>query len=577
MPRKKEVGKIKDLLPLIVILGLTVFTISYFQRNPVKPPYIEKVDDWQYTPTSDGIGNYSPLGIHQKITGVAAPESDLGFAAGGAKDINNFRDNIENNYLPIPTDLPYEGLFYDYYFDTGQAKQCNELFCPSYSKAVTRDPLSAETEYYMTVGLNSNLKKEDFERKKLNLILVLDVSGSMSSGFSEYYYDRFGNKHRVEEPSGKSKMEAASESLAALTEHLEEGDRLGIVLFNNQAYKAKPMRLVEETDMSAIRNHILEIEAGGGTNMAAGMDMATQMLQEYKNADKSKYENRIIFMTDMMPNIGVRSESGLLGKMKDNADDGIYTSFVGIGVDFNTELVEAITKVDGTNYFSVHSSKQFSERMDDDFEYMVTPLVFDLTLELDSDSYRIKKVYGSTAADEATGEIMKVNTLFPSRKQDGETKGGIVLLQLEKIGDDSDLDLTVTYETREGEVRTSSSSVEFEIRESEYFENLGIRKAVLLTRYADLMKNWIIYERSQIPDSDVPIDAVRTAEMEGIEPPWIFPGLGRWERQSKPLTISELYIEKIQLFKEHFEQEMDTIDDNTLEQEVDIMEKLAGY
>ena len=54
---------------------------------------------------------------------------------GGAKDINNFRENIKQDYLPLPTDVTYEGLFYDYYFDTGAAQECKKLFCPSYSYA----------------------------------------------------------------------------------------------------------------------------------------------------------------------------------------------------------------------------------------------------------------------------------------------------------------------------------------------------------------------------------------------------------------------------------------------------------
>ncbi|CAF4793192.1 unnamed protein product, partial [Rotaria sp. Silwood1] len=42
----------------------------------------------------------------------------LGFAVGGAKDVNNFRENIQNNYIPVVTDISYEGLFNDYFFDT---------------------------------------------------------------------------------------------------------------------------------------------------------------------------------------------------------------------------------------------------------------------------------------------------------------------------------------------------------------------------------------------------------------------------------------------------------------------------
>ena len=63
---------------------------------------------------------------------------------------------------------------------------------------------------------------------------------------------------------------------------------------------------------------------------------------------------------------------------------------------------------------------------------MVTPLVFDLSLKLESSGYDIKAVYGSPEADLATGEIMKVNTLFPSLTVDGETRGGLILLHLEK-------------------------------------------------------------------------------------------------------------------------------------------------
>src|SRR3972149_4763784 len=100
----------------------------------------------------------------------------IGLAAGGAKDIVNFRENIRNNYLPLPTDITYEGLFYDYYFDTGATAPTNKLFSPSYSYAGTRDPFSRQIEYYLSVGLNSGLRQEDFARKKLNLAIVLDIS-----------------------------------------------------------------------------------------------------------------------------------------------------------------------------------------------------------------------------------------------------------------------------------------------------------------------------------------------------------------------------------------------------------------
>lgn len=121
----------------------------------------------------------------------------IGFSVGGAKDVNNFRENITNNYLPVVTDLSYEGIFYDYFFDTGNEEKKNEeqqaLFYPSYSLAYTSNPFEVEQatrEYYMTVGLNSNLNEETFKRNPMNLLVCIDISGSMGSPFDRYHYDR---------------------------------------------------------------------------------------------------------------------------------------------------------------------------------------------------------------------------------------------------------------------------------------------------------------------------------------------------------------------------------------------------
>eukprot|EP01083_Nonionella_stella_P215188 774699_1 len=84
---------------------------------------------------------------------MALQSNNLGFAVGGAKTVSNFRDNIDNHYLPLPTSITYEGLFYDYYFDTNskQMNQCKQLFCPTYARAISAHPLNEHDEYYVSV------------------------------------------------------------------------------------------------------------------------------------------------------------------------------------------------------------------------------------------------------------------------------------------------------------------------------------------------------------------------------------------------------------------------------------------
>jgi Ca-activated chloride channel family protein len=590
---KRKIIRSRSMYPALICLVciLILFTTGCTSNQPS----VNKTDDWKEDVTSyDEEGVKTGQSRSQVVTAESAapivvqptkPEvnveipptqiGNIGFSTGGAKDIMNFRENIRNDYLPLPTDVTYEGLFYDYYFDTGEVEKCNELFCPSYSYAVTDDPFSGEPEYYLSVGLNSGMKESDFKRKKLNLVVVLDISGSMKSPFDRYYYDNFGNRREIPaEEANKEKIELATESIVALLEHLDDDDLFGMVLFNDNAKLAKPLNPVEITDMDAIKDHVLEITAHGGTHLSAGMEMATDLFNELIEVSPEEYENRIIFLTDAMPNIGDISSDGLLGMTEDNAGNRIHTTFIGIGLDFNTELIEYITKIRGANYYSVHSAEQFRERMDDEFEYMVTPLVFDLQLFLESDDWKIEEVYGSPEANEATGELMKVNTLFPSKRRNDETRGGIILLKLEKTGNDNALSLVASYEDRNGNEHHNEVTIELDEVETDFFENRGIQKGILLSRYADLLKNWMIDEKEHAQYSrpwEPMID-----EETGICCPPRLTNLNQWERQSIHLTVAEPYRKLFGLFYRYFDEEIDNIGDKDLRQELEILNILKS-
>ncbi|WP_123534932.1 vWA domain-containing protein [Halosimplex salinum] len=531
----------------------------------------ERIDDWQYEPTptpthgrgGGGGGTATPM-----ATATPVAES-VGLAAGGAKDVGAFRRNVEEGYLPLPESLSYEGLFYDYYFETGDpGPLCGATFGPAYSPAVTADPLSGETERYLTVGLNSGLAADEFERKRLNLVVVVDVSGSMSEEFDEYYYDRYGNEQTPEGDTDRQKIEVAREALVALTEQLRPGDRLGVVLYNDESTVAKPLRPVEATDMDAIRAHIREdVEAGGGTRLSAGVADATDLLREYDDADRAVYENRMIVLTDAMPNLGETDEGDLRGRLADSAARQRYATFVGVGVDFNTELVDAITSIRGANYYSVHSAEEFTDRLGEEFQYMVTPLVFDLELSLDAAGYDIRRVYGTSAAEEATGQIMQVNTLFASPSEGGRSRGGVVLVQVDRQSADAALDLRVSWTDRRGRSHENATRIRFPDAEPDYYAHTGVRKAVLLSRYADLLKNWMVAARDAGGDHD----RGTPAPDDGIAVPPPESELGEWEQQSEPLTVSDTYERRIREFREYFDSEAEAIGDEALSQELDTM------
>jgi Ca-activated chloride channel family protein len=578
--KHKKDNLMKRILFLLLIINFSALNAMSKKAN------LNAVDDWEYNSTKETSDRSLNSSGSRAMPMAMAPapkmyrSKKLGMAVGGAKDTNNFKANIENGYLPKLESITYEGQFYSHYFDTGLNGQvCKELFCPSYSTASKENIFSKEQEYFLSVGLNSGIDEADFKRKKLNLVVVLDISGSMSGSFKSYYYDKAGKKIKNSDQAKVKKMTIANESIVAMLSHLKDDDRLGIALFDHNAYTAKPLNLVAYSDKMAIRDHILSLQERGGTNWSKGYKEGVKLFENISNS--SEYENRIVFLTDAMPNRGELAKDKLFGLAKSASEKGIHTTFVGVGVDFNTDLVEYVSKTKGANYFSVHSSKAFKKLLDKEFDYMVTPLVYDLELKLDSSKYEIAGVYGSPDAKLATGEIMKINTLFPSATEDGQTKGGVVLLKLKKIGSGSDdIKLSVSYTDVEGKAFNNVDKITFNTKRKDYYDNYGVQKAILVSEYVTLMKNWLMDARAGCNDQVkwVMQDTPELMKHCMIFPPKrpLFPIMKTYERKSCDLKVSAGYKKLFQLFKQHYVSHMNILNDNSLQEELDIIKKLLA-
>ncbi|MDS0284082.1 vWA domain-containing protein [Haloarcula onubensis] len=489
---------------------------------------------------------------------MASPET-VGLAAGGAKDVTNFRENVKNGYTPEPEAISDEGLFYDYYFETGERTATDSLFAPRYAAAVSDHPLTGETEQYLSVGLDSTLSVEEFERPRLDLVAVLDVSGSMSSAFDQYYYDEQGRQREAESGS-ETKLAAATQSLCALTEQLHAEDRLGVVLYNHRAHVAKPLRDVGATDMPAIRQHIRDIAAGGSTNMEDGFEAAVDMLAD--GTTSHDLERRVIFMTDMMPNTGQTGANELTELFADAAADGIHTTFIGMGLDANAELADTVSGIRGANHYFIHSADEFEQRLGEEFDYMVTPLVYNLDLELDATGYEVEAVHGSPSADDASEQLMHVGTLFPSAKQDGQARGGVILVRLTQTAADATLELQASWTERDGAEQTERVAVSMP-EDGASFAHDGVRKAVALARYARELRAWArdVHDRA---DNATGVDD------------WLLPDQrGEHERESVPLVVPDEHTDRFGRLRSYLADEMAATGDEAMEQELELLDMLS--
>ena len=490
----------------------------------------------------------------------AGADGSVGVAVGGAQDANAFRTNVENGFVPQPTDVEYEGLFHDYYFDTGDGS-CERRFCPSYSRAVSPDPLSGRTEHYLTVGLNSGLS-QDFERPPLDLVVVVDTSGSMDSEIAEYHYD--GDDDR-EEPGRVQKITVARQALSAMVDQLRPEDRLAVVAYDDGARVVQDLRRVEEISGERLSERLDTLSADGGTNLASGMDRARDLLSDRQAEGRL---SRAVYVTDAMPNLGASGEGALHERVETDASQGVHTTFVGVGVDFNTRLTEALSDVRGANYYSVDSAESFRDRMTDGFKYMVTPLAFDLTVSVDAEGYRVERVYGAPG-DDPGGELFSAATLFPSRREGNRTEGSVILVELERTDDGAgSVTLTASYERPTGGERAVTRSVSFAGLEGPHYDSTGVRKAVALTRYGSLMRNWAAHERALAAGEELDVgDGVEHRSDDD---------LGQWEQRSVDLSVSEPYGDRIAAFTEYFRAERAALGADRMDQDLAVLETLLN-
>jgi hypothetical protein len=120
-------------------------------------------------------------------------------------------------------------------------------------------------------------------------------------------------------------------------------------------------------------------------------------------------------------------------------------------------------------------------------------------MKFESDLFDIEQVYGSPESDE--DELIKMNTLFPSRTDnENDTRGGIILLKLKTKKSTIDqvnttAHISVIYEYRLGKTFQENQLIYILVNNEIHYGNSGIRKGILLGHYVTSLKKWINHER----------------------------------------------------------------------------------
>ena len=172
------------------------------------------------------------------------------------------------------------------------------------------------------------------ERAPVNLALVIDRSGSMS-GF---------------------KLNQAKMAARQLVSQLRPQDRLAIVHYGSDV-KAMAGEPATSDGKERMLRYIDGIFDDGGTNIGAGLTTAKEQLLASLEGYKV---NRVVLISDGQPTEGVTDQAGLAALVRETRGHGISVSAIGVGSDFNEDLMQAIAEIGSGAYAYLNDASQLA-------------------------------------------------------------------------------------------------------------------------------------------------------------------------------------------------------------------------
>ena len=229
------------------------------------------------------------------------------------------------------------------------------------------------------VGIKGReIRKRD--RKRVVLTFVIDVSGSMES------VDRLGLVKR---------------SLKLLVNELQQGDRVGIVIYGDTAGVVLNHTGIERR--SEILAAIESLRTDGATNAEEGIKVGYKLAN--KDFDRNAI-NRVILCSDGVANVGETGPQAILKKIEEYAREGIFLTTVGFGMgNYNDVLMEKLADRGNGNYAYVddmsEARKLFVEKLTGTLEVIAR----DVKIQVDFDpkvvrSYRLMGYENRDIADQ---------------------------------------------------------------------------------------------------------------------------------------------------------------------------------
>ncbi|WP_351089351.1 VWA domain-containing protein [Shewanella sp. S1-49-MNA-CIBAN-0167] len=265
---------------------------------------------------------------------------------------------INQGQLPVKNTVRVEELVNYFSYDYPVPTTTEQPF--SVNTELAPSPYNADTQL-----LRIGIKGFDVAADQLgasNLVLLLDVSGSMSSA---------------------DKLPLLKQAMLMLSQQLSAQDKVSIVVYAGAS--GVVLDGVAGNDFTAIKTALSQLTAQGGTNGSQGIQLAYQLAQKHFIENGS---NRVILATDGDFNLGMTDHQQLVDFVTSQSKSGIGLSTLGFGLgsataSYNDHLLEQLSNKANGQYAFIDTLNEARKVLVDQLSATLLTIAHDVKVQIE--------------------------------------------------------------------------------------------------------------------------------------------------------------------------------------------------